>query len=141
GQQPGPHFPDVEALRVPIFMIPGNHDYRKHAYDLVFDLGVGQFDVRRINNYDPYRLSHADALALERGDSLPFVPNKSTSSAARMIEVDQGNYAYATHLADRRNYVVRLGPHCITMLDSGWDTGMMTDWVDGLRLKLGQTSE
>jgi predicted MPP superfamily phosphohydrolase len=30
GRAPGPDFPDVEELRVPIFMVPGNHDYRMH---------------------------------------------------------------------------------------------------------------
>ena len=37
GPAPGPDFPDVEELRVPIFMVPGNHDYRKHPYHLYFD--------------------------------------------------------------------------------------------------------
>lgn len=41
GQAPGPDFPDVEALRVPIFMVPGNHDYRIHPYKLVFDVHIG----------------------------------------------------------------------------------------------------
>lgn len=39
GKEPG-EFPDVEELRVPIFMVPGNHDYRVHPYTLIFDLHI-----------------------------------------------------------------------------------------------------
>lgn len=40
GKAPGPDFPDVEELRVPIFMVPGNHDYRRNPYSLIFDLHI-----------------------------------------------------------------------------------------------------
>jgi hypothetical protein len=68
GQSPGPGFADVEELRVPIFTTPGNHDYRRHPYLLIFDLhpsvlGVGT-DLRRVKNYQPYNLTQADATAL-----------------------------------------------------------------------------
>ena len=34
GRAPGPDWPVVEELRVPILMTPGNHDYRRHPYHL-----------------------------------------------------------------------------------------------------------
>jgi DNA repair exonuclease SbcCD nuclease subunit len=70
GQAPGPDFPDVEELLVPIFMVPGNHDYRKHPYKLLADLHIRIFgfdkDVTRIKNFPPYHLLQADALVLHR---------------------------------------------------------------------------
>ena len=61
GMQPGPHFPDVEELRVPIFMVPGNHDYRRNPYKLIFDVNVVvpallSKDIARVRNYAGYHL-------------------------------------------------------------------------------------
>jgi hypothetical protein len=141
GQAPGPHFPDVEELRVPIFMVPGNHDYRKHPYYLLFNLDAGLFNVHQFTNFSGYHLSWREALAVTRGDNKDDVPELSADSAARMVEVDPHNQAYATYLADRRGYIVRLGRHCIAMLDSGPDVGMVTSRVDALKEWLGWASE
>ena len=53
GLAPGPDFPDVEELRVPIFMVPGNHDYRMHPYHLYFDVQFADDDVYRLSLNPP----------------------------------------------------------------------------------------
>jgi hypothetical protein len=69
GQAPGPDFPDVEELRVPIFMVPGNHDYRMHPYRFIFDVHIRidgfEKDVTRVKNFPPYHLLQSDALVLD----------------------------------------------------------------------------
>ncbi len=152
GTAPGPDFPDVEELRVPIFMIPGNHDYRKHPYKLIFDLHIGKLgigkDIERIKNFTGYNLPQKDAQVLESLlDKLPDifgtgqVVNVSPEGAARMVEVDREIKAYKEVLSDRESYIIQLGSHRIAMLNSGPDEGMMTGYMDGLRKILGSTSE
>ena len=62
GRAPGPQFPDVEELRVPIFTVPGNHDYRTNPYDLVFDLDLGIAGEQQITNHSGYHLRWEDAV-------------------------------------------------------------------------------
>jgi hypothetical protein len=142
GQAPGPDFPTVEELRVPILMVPGNHDYRKHPYKLVFDLHWGK-DLSRIRNFGGYNLLQDDALFLTNrldASSSTGVPDMGLDGATRMVEVDPNISGYET-LARRGSYVVRLGAHRIVMLDTGHDVGMVTDISDGLRELLGLLSE
>ncbi|AOY57244.1 RICIN domain-containing protein [Desulfococcus multivorans] len=158
GQAPGPDFPDVEELLVPIFMVPGNHDYRKHPYKLIFDIHFGGtalgmhlgIDIERITNFSGYHLLRQDAIVLGNrldGRSSPFeligggVPNVGVDGAERMVEVDPEIKAYKAFLADRGSYVVRLGAHRIAMLDSAHDVGMITGIMDGLRIRFGNASE
>ncbi len=157
GQAPGPDFSDVEELRVPIFMIPGNHDYRKHPYKLIFDLHVDTrilgpeigTDLKRFTNFSSYNLALADAKVLAaKLEGLPdvllplgHVANVSPEGAARMVEVDREIEAHREFLSDRTSYVVQLGNHRVVMLDSGPDTGMLTSVWDGLRNLFGNTSE
>ena len=148
GQAPGPDFPDVEELLVPIFMVPGNHDYRKHAYKLICDLHLGGDilgkDIQRIKNFYGYHMRQDDALLLTNrldGRSGSAVPNVGINGAARMIEVDPTIAAYRRFLAESGSYVVRLGDHRIIMLDTAHDVGMVTDIWDGLRKLLGMLSE
>ena len=149
GQAPGPDFPDVEELLVPIFMVPGNHDYRKHPYKLLFDVHIRIFgfdkDVTRIKNFPPYHLLQADALvlanALDGRAAGSDVENISPPNAAWMVDVDPEIKGYKTYLADRRSYVVRLGKHRIAMLDSGYDVGMVTDVIGALTALIAQQDE
>ena len=149
GQAPGPDFPDVEELLVPIFMVPGNHDYRKHPYKLLADLHIRIFgfdkDVTRIKNFPPYHLLQADALvlanALDGRAAGSDVENISPPNAAWMVDVDPEIKGYKTYLADRRSYVVRLGKHRIAMLDSGSDVGMVTDVIGALTALIAQQDE
>lgn len=142
GHAPGPDFLDVEELLVPILMVPGNHDYRKHPYKLIFDLHWGK-DLSRVKNFEGYHLLQDDALFLTHrldANSSTSVPNVSPDGAARMVEVDPNITGYET-LARRGSYVVRLGAHRIVMLDTAHDVGMVTDIWDGLRKLLGMLSD
>lgn len=153
GHAPGPDFLDVEELRVPIFMTTGNHDYRRNAYHLIFDLrvegGPAGHDVRTIRSYGAFNLDQDGARVLERrlhAEPLPpepFVPdtNLSPSEAAEAVAVDRDLTAHRQFLSDKTFYVVALGPHRIVMLDSGPDTGVLTSVLDGLNELLGLSSE
>jgi Calcineurin-like phosphoesterase len=143
GQAPGPDFPDIEELRVPIFMVPGNHDYRKNPYTLLFNLDFGVKEVQ-VKNYYGYHMLWDDALALTRrknGMGSDDVPDLGTGTAADAVEIDAENRPYKTLIADRGSYIVQLGDHRIAMLDSSWDVGVLTDRIDALRTIIGNVSE
>ena len=135
GQAPGPDFPSVEELRVPIFMVPGNHDYRKHPYKLLFDV---QFRTR-VSDHDSIasRISSHTTSCTTMPSPWPMrwrgvllTPTSKTSLAgvgARMVEVDPEVKGFGTFLSDRRSYTVQLGKHRIAMLDSAYDVGVVTD--------------
>ncbi len=151
GQAPGPQFPDVEELLVPIFITGGNHDYRKHAYKLLADVHVPHRDVYRIKTYSGYNLLEEDARQLtfvldgiphdDPGVQLGVVMNISVGDAARMVSIDENLTPFRTFLADRFSYVVELGPHRIVMLDSSHDVGVVAETIDAIREKLGYGSE
>lgn len=109
--------PQVEELRVPIFMTTGNHDYRRFPYSLLFKLA----GVHTVDSTDAFRLSHEDALAVE---GLSEKPNLGTEVARRMVLVDKDLPGYRQYLADETNYIVKLGSHRVAMLDSGPDVGL-----------------
>ena len=146
GQSAGPDFPDVERLNVPIHAVPGNHDYRKHPYRLIFDLnikvvGLALKDLERVKNYSGYRLNNEEAKELANrleGGSGVGVPNYSADEAGRMVAIDNENLPYRTFLGPRGSYLLELGPHKIVMLDTEWDAGVMSDLADGLRYWLSQ---
>ena len=159
GQAPGPEFPDVEPLRVPVFMVPGNHDYRRHPYRLIFDLhvgvaGVGK-DMARVKNFSGLGLRQGDATALANrldpgwlaeltGDpalSDGRVPNLSSSAAARMVATDPGIAAYHRHLNDTGTYVAELGDHRILMVDSGPDVGVVDSILEAIEEYVGLAGE
>jgi hypothetical protein len=140
GQAPGPDFPDVEELRVPVFMTPGNHDYRKHPYYLVFQLALDVFGLRRISNFEGYRLREGEAIALWQelygGDG---VPRLSVDTAGRMVEIDPDARPFRACLARGGSYVVRLGAHRLVMIDSAHDVGVLTSIPDLVRALIGIT--
>ncbi|HYN66036.1 MAG TPA: metallophosphoesterase [Ornithinibacter sp.] len=159
GQAPGPDFPDVEPLRVPIFLTPGNHDYRKHAYTLVFDLhvSVGPLgkDVARVTHFGSYGIRKQDAVALTNrldpgwlaeaagnpslGDQ--SVRNLSSSAGAAMVEIDREMSEYRRFLGEPGTYVVELGDHRLVMVDSGPDTGVIDSLGEGIAFHLGLFGE
>lgn len=159
GQAPGPDFADVEPLHVPIYLTPGNHDYRRHAYRLVFDLhaSVGPFgkDLERVTHFGSFGIRQADAIALTNrldptwlaeatgnpalGDQ--SVRNLSTSAAAEMVEIDRDMREYRQFLGDPGTYVVQIGDHRLVMVDSGPDTGVIDSLGEGIAFKLGLFGE
>ncbi|HVK05740.1 MAG TPA: metallophosphoesterase [Armatimonadaceae bacterium] len=147
GRAPGPDFPDVEELRVPIFLIPGNHDYRKHAYDLLFEVGHDPIS-KEFTNYEVFNIDREDARRLTFGAGSPiatfpfgFVADRSIDEAARMVEIDKDNRPYREHLAEQTSYVVKLGDHRVVMLDSRWDVGVLTSFGDAVRVITGWIDE
>ncbi len=139
GNAPGPDFPNVAELLVTIFTVPGNYDYRKHPYYLLFNVDAGLFNIAQVKNYSPYNLNYHDALVfnhktVEIRDNPGRVikteirpAELGSDSATRMVDVDTDNKPYALCLNDRhRPYVVPLGSHSIVMLDRDWDVGMVT---------------
>jgi len=138
GRAPTERFPDVEELRVPIFMVPGNHDYRKYPYELLFDLDFGlPGNVKQLTNFSGYKMNWHDAVAIQRGD----VPSLSAETAAKAIQIDHTNNAFKIYLADETNYVVRLGAHRVVMLDSSHDTDLPSSKLDLIVYALGGLPE
>ena len=156
GQSASTDFGQPEELRVPIFTVPGNHDYRRHPYRLIFDLrvsipgtGIGK-DVYRVNNFGPFNLRRSDATVLANrldnsalgtffGDD--FVPSISPDAAARMVAIDEDNTVYRAALGDGGSYVVRLGRHRIVMLDSAHDVGVVTSISEYIAERAGFLGE
>jgi hypothetical protein len=153
GQAPGPDFLDVEELRVPMFMTTGNHDYRRNAYPLIFDVrlgtdGLGR-DMKTFRNYHTFNLDQDAARVLERrlhGEPLPpepFVADRKLppAAAAEKLAIDADLTAHRQFLSDQTSFVVALGPHRVVMLDSGPDTGVLSSLLDALRQLIGISSE
>lgn len=143
GRAPGPEFPDVEELKVPIFMVPGNHDYRKYPYKLIFDIHVIK-DHERVKNFPGYNLLQEEAQILGNlldGRSGSEVPNVGEDGSARMVEFDPSPDACAKYLVNPGSYVVQLGAHRLFMLDSGSDTGIVDDISGAIRNYVGLTGE
>jgi len=143
GQAPGPQFPDVEVLRVPIFMVPGNHDYRLNPYRLIFDIasGLGPLYAAHMRNYSGYNLSKDDGIALSvaSGDSLE-IPSVSSETARWMVDVDPDPH-WRSLIAPKGSYVIRLGDHRIVMIDSSHDLGITEGKYEALKLKFWDMGE
>jgi len=143
GTAPGPDFPDVEELRVPIFMVPGNHDYRTNPYDLIFDVHIPGKDLTRISNYQGYNLSREDACILGNiltGGHGSEVPNISSDDAARQVAISEVPPCRGL-LCEDGAYVVTLGPHKFLMLDTRHDVGVVDDPLEAIIYALGLANE
>ena len=141
GWRPSSTFEDVEELRVPIFIVAGNHDYRKNPYLLLFDVDLGPGDTPDVKNFSGYNIDWLNARVLSRGDTIPETQERSVENAAKMVEVDTENRPFRTHLVVPGPYVVELGPHRVAMIDSSWDVGVVDDPVQYVLTILGLTSE
>ncbi len=132
GTAPGPDWPVVEELRVPIVMAPGNHDYRIRDYDLVFDVNVSQ-DLYRVRNFSNLALLEREAVAVNNHTyytGTEVVPNLSPQRALDMVAYDTTLRPYRQALGDHDEPVVRLGKHRLVMVDSAHDVGL-PDSVSG----------
>jgi hypothetical protein len=143
GQSPGrPPVDQVEELRVPIFVIPGNHDYRQRPYKLRAELHVPIFDDPDLSSYGGFNLSASDALAVTRGDNGTGIPTLDADEAVKAVEIDKVNQPYVDFIAGTDSYTVNLGPHRIAMLNSRWDVGVLGASVtDMLKAATGWLSE
>lgn len=162
GQDESPDRAAAEEIRVPIFTILGNHDYRSNAYPIVggVDLKASDFigDLpliggqsvywKKLSNFEPLNLTLAEAHVLVGGHkafNVPLYPAFGRQQANKFAEVDAGMRAgssyYFKRINSERSYMVRLGIHRIVMLDTGWDAGIVTGAWKALEWKLGYGSE
>jgi hypothetical protein len=124
----------VEELRVPIYMVLGNHDYRENAYGLFFDVDLPGEDNRQ-RRYQPFNLTENEGLRLV-GGSVPEISSGKALSLANDTSLPRhfnnrllGNGGTTGSLDDGPSYIVNLGPHRLVMLDSGRDAGLpLTKW-------------
>ena len=158
GRSDSPEFSEIEELRVPIFLIPGNHDYRIHPYHLIFDIqfpGTGG-DTERVAHHDSYNLGSTEAAILTNrlyplriGDvvveEIPIndkeTPNVSTNMAADMVATDESLREYRRYLGDPTSHTVVLGDHRIVLFDSGPDEGKVDSILGIIKHKLLLTNE
>lgn len=158
GRSDSPEFSDIEELRVPIFLIPGNHDYRIKPYHLIFDIQfpVTGGDTERVAHHDSYNLGSTEAAILTNrmypmrfGDvvveeppiSDEETPNVSTNTAADMVATDESLREYRRYLGDPTSHTVVLGDHRIVLFDSGPDAGKVDSILGIVKHKLGFSSE
>jgi len=114
---------ESEELRVPIFTVFGNHDYRINPYKLLFDLDVPFFD-KEIENYSPYNLTKKEAKALQGGH-----PTVSMETGLKMVKIDNNDQQdlyryYKKRINSESAYILDLGSHRIVMLDTRFDVGI-----------------
>lgn len=161
GDAPGPDFPEVEELHAPIFLVAGNHDYRKHPYGLVFDVHLSGWlraavallpfgfvlankDWARLSAYNGYHLAKDDAIFLANyldGVGGTDVQNLEPDQAARMVEVSDV-WTFRKYLAaEPLSYVIALGKHRIAMIDSAHDEGIVTEQLAAIAVKAGMGTE
>lgn len=122
-----------EALRIPIFMTFGNHDYRLHPYELIFSIDIPLMSTKTVSNYSSHNLIESDAVALEGGHA-PSYGVSDLDKPFNMIryatspEIPGGPYAYFEKYFSRsRSYTVKLGNHRLVMLDTKYDDGVPGD--------------
>lgn len=129
-----------EELRVPLFTVPGNHDYRPNPYELFFEIDIPIVEDAHVTNHENWNLTDEDAIALVGG-----MPTYSRDFAARMVEIDQDNRPYQRTLgyggSPDGSYAVKLGNHTLVMIDTRWDVGVVDSLVDGMKVAMGFGSE
>lgn len=153
GLSPSPEGVTNPELRVPIFTVLGNHDYRPNPYHLLSDLDLGDtgnFDyfpdwlwsparTRNIAAYGSFNLIEEEAKALQGGKN----PCLNMKEANDVVSVDPDKLVYYhQRINDAQSYVVELGPHRIVMLDSLWEEGIIKRSLESfLRVVSGQINE
>ncbi|HEX9987447.1 MAG TPA: metallophosphoesterase [Chloroflexia bacterium] len=153
GQAPSPEGVANPELRVPIFTILGNHDYRPNPYDLLCDLDLGdtgKFDyfpdwlwspgrTKNIGAFGSFNLTREEASALQGGKN-PCLDMKAANDVVS-VDADMLTY-YRQRINDMDSYVVELGPHRIVMLDSRWEEGIIKRSFESfLKVVSGQINE
>jgi hypothetical protein len=138
GQVPSPDGVGSEELRVAIFTVLGNHDYRPNSYKLTFNVNIGDigpFDVITDKSpplFVPHNLTQDEARALQGGHK----PSLSPEEALPMVAIEEPSY-YRKRINSEKSYIIPLGSHRIVMLDSNWDLGIPSSADDWALIKLG----
>ena len=154
GKVPSPEGGTGEELRVPIFTILGNHDYRPNGYDLLADLDLGDAGTldwwpdwlfvpaksRNINGYSSHNLTEDEARAIQGGPPNPLLDEQA---AFDMVRVDPESLRYYhQRINDELSYMIELGSHRIVMVDSRWELGIVQgSFRDYVRFALNNFDE
>jgi len=138
GQVNYPNGARAEELMVPIFMTPGNHDYRIHPYRLLFNLNIPLYPDREISHYASYNLSRREVLKLEGRKTKPTLHRYH---AREMVKVDKDNQELRKRIVRDSFYIIRIGPHRIVMIDSRWDAGILTGDMEAIVTAAGYGSD
>jgi predicted MPP superfamily phosphohydrolase len=126
----------AQALRVPIFVTLGNHDYRRNPYYLRCRLEYMGTDTP-MKNYGNMNLVNKDALTIMGTDT----PGIGPDEAKRMVEVNRDIEFCKNHILGSSSYTVNLGDHRVVMLDSGPDAGVVDDVIEYASVELLGGSE
>lgn len=133
-----PSHPGVVAadeLEVPLFAVPGNHDYRRNEYPLIHKLkiDVAGIDISSlkedpIREYSTFDLTEDEACAYEGG-----LIDIDDAIAASFVERENGlPLSYSMLINPDADYQVRLGPHRLIGIDTGPDDGVVTSIMEYL---------
>lgn len=151
-----------EELRVPIFLVLGNHDYRRNPYMLSFIVKYAGI-THEVKNYPSLDLTRDEALAFDPDTALrsivantvqapfrpwdvlrhkldlrkPQPPVIGPEASFAQVEVDREVAYYLRHVNPERSYIVPLGPHRIVMIDSAWDVGVPDGTWDAFTVASG----
>ncbi len=141
GRAPGqdPESPPNNELHVPIFTIPGNHDYVTNSYGVYFKIDIPVTTDVVIRKYDGFNLGVDDAIALV-GGKRPTV-SQDTALAMTVSDRESAHY-YLERINDRLSYSVNLGAqHRLVMLDTGPNKDVVDGTIDALQVHFGQANE
>lgn len=133
---------DTEPLEIPIFMVPGNHDYRPNPYHLLFDamVSVGSVGIYgpEVPNFEGFNLTKDEArqitdhVVARRTGSMPVrLPGRnlevSSADAGQMVAAEVPTWLLnrMIRMTAGGSYTVALGPHRIVMIDTGHDKGII----------------
>jgi hypothetical protein len=155
GDSPSPSGLAAQPLTVPIFMVPGNHDYRPLSYPLRFKVSVGPIG-HTFGHHECFNLTKAQADVLqdlETGrarsrfhqsvQALGSMRELTTSAAAALVAPATPTWLLneVIGLQAQGCYDVHLGPHRLVMLDTGHDVGVVSGVLDVVSDYLGFNSE
>lgn len=130
GQAPSPDPISIpyEELRLPIFLVPGNHDYRINSHELLFDIDL-QWPLPnpRVRLYGGMNLIEEEAKALQNNR----IPWLSQEEGKKTVDIDLHNQAHSYDYFYERiigkygtSYIVKLDNHRLVMIDTKWDLGI-----------------
>jgi hypothetical protein len=123
-----------EELRIPIYTIFGNHDRRINPYELLFEVELLGRSILKFDEYPAHNLTPGEARALQGGRELELSPAQGVA-IAEVANIQSSRYSHYRHrINDDPNYLVRLGPHYVVMIDTGADLGVPSDADTGTLL-------
>lgn len=142
-----------EALQVPLFVIPGNHEYVRYQVPMSIAVdpklkddyskwvilanllgGLGDAIILQINRYytQSYNRYQSYGLSAEQGkviDQAYGVPQKiSVYLALELLQPRTGQFAeYLEQVSFDTDYLIAIGPHRLVFLNTGEDLGVPQD--------------